>query len=122
MYTLEVECLQNGHVYMESKELLPKVKLLLEESQPISIEYSDISNEIIKLGEESKIVVENNKVYIPSLYFSEKGIVSNIQRILAQEDYKDQFPESEFLLALGSLKIESVFNMPLLKKRRFKPH
>lgn len=103
MYTLEVECLQNGHVYMESKELLPQVKLLLEESQPISIEYSDISNEIIKLGEESKIVVENNNVYIPSLYFSEKGIVSNIQRILAQEDYKDQFPESEFLLALGEL-------------------
>lgn len=103
MYTLETECLQNGHVYMETEELLPQVKRLLEESQPISIEFTDISTEIIKLGEESKIVVENQKVYLPSLYFSEKGIVTNIQRILAQTQYKDQFPESEFLLALGAL-------------------
>lgn len=103
MYTLEAECLQNGHVYMDTEELLPQVKRLLEESQPISIEFTDISTEIIKLGEESKIVVENQKVYLPSLYFSEKGIVTNIQRILAQTQYKDQFPESEFLLALGAL-------------------
>ncbi|MGE6259509.1 SF1B family DNA helicase RecD2 [Heyndrickxia sporothermodurans] len=103
MYTLETECLQNGHVYMDTEELLPQVKRLLEESQPISIEFTDISTEIIKLGEESKIVVENQKVYLPSLYFSEKGMVTNIQRILAQTQYKDQFPESEFLLALGAL-------------------
>ncbi|MGE8206141.1 SF1B family DNA helicase RecD2 [Heyndrickxia sp. NPDC080065] len=103
MYSLEMECLQNGHVYMEAEELLPKVKKLLEESQPITIEYTDISAEIIKLAEESKVVVENNKVYIPSLYFSEKGIVTNIERILAQEEFTDQFPESEFLLALGEL-------------------
>lgn len=103
MYTLELECLQNGHVYMESEDLLPQVKKLLEDSQPVSIEFADIATEIIKLGEESKIVVDDKKLYLPSLYFSEKGIVTNIQRILAQEEYKDQFPESEFLLALGEL-------------------
>ena len=103
MYTLEQECLQNGHVYMDSEDLLPKVKKLLEESQPFTIEYTDISAEIIKLAEEEKLIGENQKLYIPSLYFSEKGIVTNVQRILQQEEYQDQFPESEFLLALGEL-------------------
>ncbi|WP_419715123.1 ATP-dependent RecD-like DNA helicase [Heyndrickxia oleronia] len=103
MYTLEQECLQNGHVYMDSEDLLPKVKKLLEESQPITIEYTDISAEIIKLAEEEKLIGETQKLYIPSLYYSEKGIVTNVQRILQQEEYQDQFPESEFLLALGEL-------------------
>jgi exodeoxyribonuclease V alpha subunit len=102
-YTVEMECLQNGHVYVEAEDLLPKVKMLLEEHQSFEIQYTEVSNEIIKMEEESKLVVESQRVYLPSLYFSEKGIVTNIQRIMAQEEYKDQFPESEFLLALGNL-------------------
>jgi exodeoxyribonuclease V alpha subunit len=103
LYTLENESIQNGHVYILTKDLLEKVKQLLEENQRDQIEFMDISNEIIKLGEEGKLVVEEKRVYLPSLNYAEKGLVSNIKRILNQTEYEDQFPESEFLLALGSL-------------------
>ncbi|WP_071461266.1 SF1B family DNA helicase RecD2 [Bacillus massilinigeriensis] len=103
LYILERSSQQSGHVYLEAEELLESVKKLLEGSQSCEIEFDLISNEIIKLGEEGKIVVEGRKVYTPSLYYSEKGIVSSIKRILEQTEYEDQFPESEFLLALGSL-------------------
>ncbi|MCQ6278206.1 ATP-dependent RecD-like DNA helicase [Bacillus sp. EB600] len=103
LYTLENESIQNGHVYILTKDLLEKVKQLLEENQRDQIEFIDISNEIIKLGEEGKLVVEEKRVYLPSLNYAEKGLVTNIKRILAQTEYEDQFPESEFLLALGSL-------------------
>jgi exodeoxyribonuclease V alpha subunit len=103
LYTLENESLQNGHVFILAKDLLEKVKQLLEENQRDQIEFMDISNEIIKLKEESKLVVEEKRIYSPSLYYAEKGLVSNIKRILEQTDYENQFPESEFLLALGSL-------------------
>lgn len=103
LYTLENESIQNGHVYIFTKDLLEKVKQLLEENQRDQIEFMDISNEIIKLGEEGKLVVEEKRVYLPSLNYAEKGLVSNIKRILNQTEYEDQFPESEFLLALGSL-------------------
>jgi exodeoxyribonuclease V alpha subunit len=103
LYTLEQECMQTGHVYVEAEELLHRVKGLLEENQRDQINYLDISSEIIKLTEESKIIGEEQKVYLPSLYFSEKGLVTNIKRILDQQQYNDQFPESEFLLALGKL-------------------
>ncbi|MBB2481733.1 ATP-dependent RecD-like DNA helicase [Bacillus sp. APMAM] len=102
-YTVEIECLQNGNVYVDAEELLPKVKKLLEYHQACEIEFTEISTELIKMEEESKLVIDQKRIYLPSLYFSEKGIVTNIQRILAQEEYKDQFPESEFLLALGKL-------------------
>lgn len=102
-YTVEIECLQNGNVYVDAEELLPKVKKLLEYHQACEIEFTEISTELIKMEEESKLVIDQKRIYLPSLYFSEKGIVTNIQRILAQEEYKNQFPESEFLLALGKL-------------------
>ncbi|MEH7109523.1 SF1B family DNA helicase RecD2 [Bacillus sp. JJ1764] len=103
LYTLEYECMQTGHVFMPVRGLLEQVKKLLEENKRDQIEYSDISNEIIKLEEENKIIGEEQRVYLPSLYFAEKGLVTSIKRILEQTEYKDQFPESEFLLALGAL-------------------
>ncbi|NRG46845.1 ATP-dependent RecD-like DNA helicase [Bacillus sp. CRN 9] len=103
LYVLEQESMQAGHVYTEAKVLLEGVKNLLEENKNDPIMYDEISNEIIKLGEEGKIMADEQKLYMPSLYFSEKGIVSNIKRILKQTQYDEQFPESEFLMALGNL-------------------
>ncbi len=103
LYTLEQTCIQEGHVYLEAEELITSVKALLEKSQNIPIEYSDISSQVISLEEEGKIIGEGTKAYIPSLYFSEKGIVTNIEKMLQQDQYEDQFPQSEFLLALGAL-------------------
>lgn len=103
LYILENESIQNGHVFILAKDLLEKVKLLLEENKRDIIEYPVISNEIIKLGEEGKLEAEDQKIYLPSLYFAEKGLVTSIKRILEQKEYENQFPESEFLLALGSL-------------------
>lgn len=103
LYTLEQDCLQNGHVYLEAEELLIKVKKLLEDSQPVEIPYDIISQYLIQLEEEGKIIGEEKRIYIPSLYFSEKGIITNIERLLEQNQFAEQFPESEFLMALGEL-------------------
>ena len=103
LYTLESQCLQEGNIYIEAEELLESVKRLLEDNKRDQIAFTDISAQIIALEEDGKIIVEDQRVYMPSFYYSEKGIVSNIKRLLAQTEYKDQFPESEFLLALGEL-------------------
>lgn len=103
LYTLESSSIQGGHVFMDAEDLLVEVKKLLEDNQNIEIEFTDISNEIIKLGEEGKLVAEEQRIYLPSLYYSEKGLVMNIKRILDQDEYENQFPESEFLRALGNL-------------------
>lgn len=103
LYSLENESMQTGHVYVHVEDLLIQVKNLLEENKRDQIEFTDISTEILKLEEEGKLVGEEKRVYLPSLYFAEKGLVTSIKKILEQTEYKDQFPESEFLLALGNL-------------------
>ncbi|MGX6442860.1 SF1B family DNA helicase RecD2 [Neobacillus sp. K501] len=103
LYTLESESMQTGHVFIYVEDLLIRVQSLLEENKRDQIEFTDISQEIIKLEEEGKIIGEEKRVYLPSLFFAEKGLVTSINRILQQTEYKDLFPESEFLLALGSL-------------------
>lgn len=103
LYTLESESMQTGHVFMLVKDLLEQVKSLLEENKRDQIEFLDISNEIIKLEEEGKLIGEEKRVYLPSLFYAEKGLVTSINRVLEQTEYKDQFPESEFLLVLGEL-------------------
>lgn len=102
-YTLETESIQNGHVFLDAGQLLESVQSLLGENKADMVEFSHISAELIKLAEEGKIIVEEQRVYLPSLYFSEKGIVTHVKRLMAQTEYSEQFPESEFLLALGEL-------------------
>lgn len=101
LYMLDKICLQAGHVYLFEEELINKVIELLTKGATDEINYDLIEGVLIQLEEESKLVVEGDKVYIPSLYYAEEGLVSNIRRLLLQTDNDTQFPESEFLLSLG---------------------
>ena len=103
LYILEQECMQNGHVFVLAEDLLVKVQSLLEKRTQDQIEYKDITQELLKLETDGKIIVEEQRFYLPYLYYSEKGLVTSIQRLLQQTEYAETFPESEFLLALGSL-------------------
>jgi exodeoxyribonuclease V alpha subunit len=103
LYILEQECMQNGHVFVLAEDLLVKVQSLLEKRTKDQIEYKDITQELLKLETDGKIIVEEQRFYLPYLYYSEKGLVTSIQRLLQQTEYAETFPESEFLLALGSL-------------------
>jgi exodeoxyribonuclease V alpha subunit len=103
LYIIEQFCMQEGHVYLVREQLVERIKELLEANQSERIEEVDISRELDHLVEEGKLIFEHNRYYLPSLFFAEKGFVSNIKRILEQDEYEDLFPESEFLLALGAL-------------------
>lgn len=91
-----------GHVFLEAEAVLPDVKRLLETSQPIEIPFEAISQAIIELVEEGKLAAEERRLYIPSLYFSEIGIASKIEKLL-QKDTADQFPVSEIRKAVGEV-------------------
>jgi exodeoxyribonuclease V alpha subunit len=103
LYTLENESMQTGHVFIHLEDLLERVKVLLEDNKRDQIDFSDIAAEVLKLEEEGKLIGEEKRVYLPSLFYAEKGLVTSINRILDQTEYAEQFPESEFLLALGNL-------------------
>jgi exodeoxyribonuclease V alpha subunit len=103
LYIVEQYCMQEGHVYLLQEQLLERVKQLLETNHAPFVPPIDISREIDHLVEEGKLINEIERFYLPSLYFAEKGLVTSIKQITKQTEYEDQFPESEFLLALGAL-------------------
>lgn len=102
-YVLEQRCVTEGHCYMELRELLDETKTLLEEKTSTQIDFTLIAKQIVELERDKLIIGEDKKVYLPYLYYSEVGLVKHIRRLLTQEGYKEQFPESEILLALGRL-------------------
>lgn len=103
LFVIEQNCLQEGHVYVTEKQLIENVKQLLEAKRNETISEEAIGQMLLMLAEEGKLINEDEKFYIPSLYFAEKGIVANVKRLLQQTEAVMAFPESEFLLALGRL-------------------
>ncbi|KPD01682.1 ATP-dependent RecD-like DNA helicase [Geobacillus sp. BCO2] len=102
LFVLEQACLQEGHVYLREEELMERIGELLDGRQSGAVDGQAIGQTLLMLSEEGKLIAEQGRYYLPSLYFAEKGIVSNIKRLLGQTP-PSAFAESEFLLALGAL-------------------
>lgn len=103
LYTMDQISMQQGHVYMEEEPLIQEVIHLLQESEPVTISHEEVAKELLVLAEEQKLIRENTRIYLPSLYFAESGFAYHVKRMMKQTEYAEQFPESEFLLALGEL-------------------
>lgn len=103
LYVIEHECNQMGHVYVKAEQLYQKTGELLQKSRQEPLSEMDIIREIDALKEEKKIIIDDDKMYFPPLFYAEKGVVKAIGKLMAQTEYEEQFPESEFLLALGEL-------------------
>ncbi|MBO9130458.1 ATP-dependent RecD-like DNA helicase [Bacillus sp. 165] len=102
LYTLEHVSLQEGHVYFEKNLLLSQTMSLLN-NQETKVTDDDILQEIVSLAQDEKVVIEEERIYLASLYYGEKGVVSSLHRLLNREEEIEEFPESEFLLTLGNI-------------------
>jgi exodeoxyribonuclease V alpha subunit len=102
LYTLEKISLQDGHVYISEEQLIEQALTLLN-NRDNEVTKDDISREIINLFEETRLVKEDGRVYLSSLYYAEKGFVASIQRMMSAEGELQSHPESEFLLQLGEI-------------------
>jgi exodeoxyribonuclease V alpha subunit len=84
--------------------IIDTVKLLNQSSSAHdAVGEMEVANQIIELGEQKQVIIEGDRCYYPSLYYAEWNFAKKIKAIAEQTEYKDQFPESEFLLALGEL-------------------
>ncbi|WP_280768588.1 SF1B family DNA helicase RecD2 [Salipaludibacillus daqingensis] len=103
LFVIQDQSLSEGNVFVENEKVIEEAKLLLEKGTHEEISPLDIAEQVIQLGEEGKVIVEDQRMYMPSLYFAERGIATNLQRLLANKKEMDEFPESEFLKALGKV-------------------
>lgn len=76
---------RSGNTYVEAEVLLQETIRILEASRPYEISLDQVANQIICLTEEGKIQQEGTKLFENSLYFSEWGIGTSIQRLLSRK-------------------------------------
>ncbi|WP_017185313.1 ATP-dependent RecD-like DNA helicase [Alkalibacillus haloalkaliphilus] len=91
----------NGHVYVEIEQLLKQLNSLLYQGR--SHENDETLEQHLKfLTDEELIVQEDDRVYLPQLYFAEEGVASQLTRILATEQ-DASYDESELLKVIGDI-------------------
>lgn len=100
LYCLKELSNQYGHTYLPVDDLIQDTKELLF-SKPLT-EDVDFYSEIVQLHSDGKVYIENENAYLPSLYFSEYGLMKTIERVLKQDEY-DRIELSDFYTALGAL-------------------
>ena len=70
-YTLENVSLQLGHVYMRKDQLIRETMSLLN-NQEGRVTEEDIISCIEMMQSEGKVIIEEERVYLASLFYSEK--------------------------------------------------
>ncbi|MEG0380324.1 MAG: ATP-dependent RecD-like DNA helicase, partial [Kurthia sp.] len=93
--------LSDGHTFIEAQQVIPQAKAILEQSQNVVISFEEISEAIIRLGEEGLLCGEETRLYIPSLYYSEVGIASKILQLKEKNEEQSAFPVSEIRKWIG---------------------
>lgn len=81
VYVLQTS-IQEGHVYLPVDECIAQALKLLATSE---LSVDDIMGRLIGLNEDQAIVLNDNKVYLPQLYFAEAGFAGHLKRIIAEE-------------------------------------
>lgn len=81
LFTLEEECIKQGHTYLPRTIVIETTQNLLNEDIEKPIETEQLLEIIDVLSEEKKLISEADQVSIPSLYYSELKSVQNLYRI-----------------------------------------
>ncbi|GAA0354668.1 ATP-dependent RecD-like DNA helicase [Caldalkalibacillus horti] len=124
LYYLREQSEQYGHVFLPLEQYLTDLTNWINQLQsydessayPSSIPQGierfsrkkaiidelSISNQIIELGREEKLIIEEDRVYTPSLFYAEKGFAKKVRKI-HQNGLAASFSQQEFLKALGEL-------------------
>lgn len=107
LYVLH-ESMQEGHVYLPIDELQLQVQRLLDaERNHISTEL--IEQQLIEMTEEDHLVLDDEKAYLPFLFYAEAGFSTNLKRILKQQQ-SDQIIEAELLKLVGQIEEEETLS------------
>ncbi|PTF15211.1 ATP-dependent RecD-like DNA helicase [Staphylococcus devriesei] len=104
LYTLEEECIKQGHTYLTYNHIIEVTKEILSNEQGEEvIEAPQLERVIQLLSEENKLIPDNDRVAIPSLYYSELKSVQNLYRIKTFKNKLKQIEQSDLQIHIGSI-------------------
>ncbi|MGL4521649.1 MAG: SF1B family DNA helicase RecD2 [Bacilli bacterium] len=103
-FALENECIGNGHTYLTFDELYRQVYPLLRQ-RPGDWNEENVHTLCQSMQEIGWIICSEDRWYIPSLYYAEKGTALELLKRLEMPN-EDTLSTAELLLAIGDIEKE----------------
>ncbi|WP_154837525.1 ATP-dependent RecD-like DNA helicase [Staphylococcus sp. Marseille-Q1834] len=104
LYTLEEECIKQGHTYLSYQFVIEVTQEMLSDPRNNEVvEVNQLEEVLQQLAEETKLVFENDRVAIPSLYYSELKSVQNLYRIKTYKNKLKEIEQSDLQLHIGEI-------------------
>ena len=104
LYTLEEECIKQGHTYLPSNVVIDLTTQVLNyQSDDEVIEASSLEEMLQHLSEEKKLIIEEEQVSIPSLYYSEIKSVQNLYRVATNTTKLKEIELSDLQMHIGEI-------------------
>jgi len=97
---------QEGHVYLPMDACTALTMELLTSPE---LGEEQVAEEIKRLHEEKKLVVENGCVYMPQLYYAEAGVCKHLERMMASEEM-DDVPLADLMKIIGEIEETEVLS------------
>lgn len=104
-YVLQEAAYGEGHVFLPLGDLTARVGKLLAECGGHAFTHADLELAVQHLGEEHKLIVDEERAYLPALFFAERGLAKRL-RYFATRALPEAYPASEFYRALGKVEEE----------------
>ncbi|MBM7133673.1 ATP-dependent RecD-like DNA helicase [Staphylococcus lugdunensis] len=103
LFTLEEECIKQGHTYLPTETILKSAQTMLSTQGDEIIEIHQLEEMLQILMEEDKLILDQQKIAIPSLYYSELKSVQNLYRILTHTHKLNELEQSDLQLHIGEI-------------------
>lgn len=105
IYVLQ-KSINDGHVYLPLANCLSQVMELLSNK---SISEEIITERLEELNKAKTMIIQNGKVYLPSLYYAEDGFVSHLNRLISKP-IESNTPLAELMKIIGNIEEEEVLS------------
>ncbi|MCK9909686.1 ATP-dependent RecD-like DNA helicase, partial [Microbacteriaceae bacterium K1510] len=105
LFVLQESAYTEGNVYLPQKEVTDKALMLLTECGGHLFTEQDVLAAMEAMFQEQKLVWDEERVYLPSLFFAEIGLAKRLRFFSERDDFAE-FAASEFYRALGSVEDE----------------
>lgn len=116
LYTLEEECIKQGHTYLPINVVIDLTVDVLNYQDEEVIEPEKLDEMLQYLNEEKRLIIENEQVAIPSLYYSEIKSVQNLFRIKTHTNKLTEIEQSDLQMHIGEIEDANQVNYAASQK------
>lgn len=106
LFTLEEECIKQGHTYIPNDQIIAATFNVLTQNNnndDNQFNHEHLQTMLLQLNEEKRLIVDKEKISIPSLYYSELKSVQNLYRIKTHTTKLKEIEQSDLQLHIGDI-------------------